>query len=67
MTYDWDPYKEICRRLYVDERRSFGQVARYMAENHGFAPRYVNDTPRPSPSPYTVSRSGIHHSLGWCI
>ncbi|KAK3486354.1 hypothetical protein B0T13DRAFT_408315 [Neurospora crassa] len=38
MTYDWDPYKDICHRLYVDERRSFAQVARYMAENHGFTP-----------------------------
>lgn len=59
MTYDWDPYKDICHRLYVDERRSFAQVARYMAENHGFTPRYVNNTLRPSPSPYTVQRIGV--------
>lgn len=42
MTYDWEPYKDTCYRLYVEEKKSLRQVHKILAENHSFTPRYVD-------------------------
>jgi hypothetical protein len=41
MVYDWDPQKEICRRLYVEEKRPLDDIIDYMRIHHKFTPRYV--------------------------
>jgi hypothetical protein len=41
MTYDWDPYKEICYRMYVEERKSLREVHKFLKDTHNFEPRYV--------------------------
>jgi len=39
MTYDWEPHKETCRRLYVDEKKKLPQIAEYFRIHHDFVPR----------------------------
>ncbi|KAJ9150300.1 Clr5 domain protein [Pleurostoma richardsiae] len=38
MTYDWEPHKETCRRLYVDEKKKLPQIAEYFRIHHDFVP-----------------------------
>lgn len=42
MTYDWEPYKEICRRMYVEENKTLKELHAFLRESHNFAPRYVS-------------------------
>ena len=42
MVYKWEAHKEICRRLYVDEKMSFRAIAAHMKEHHNFGARYVH-------------------------
>lgn len=41
MTYDWEPFKEICYKLYVEEKKSLRQTHAVLKEKHDFTPRYV--------------------------
>lgn len=41
MTYDWEPYKETCYRMYVEEKKTLRQVHAHLLEHHNFTPRYV--------------------------
>ncbi len=41
MVYKWEEHKEVCRRLYVDEKLSFRAISVYMKEHHNFGARYV--------------------------
>ncbi|KAB5578626.1 hypothetical protein GE09DRAFT_1022757 [Coniochaeta sp. 2T2.1] len=47
MTYDWEPYKEVCHRVYVEEKQSLRKLHAYLKNNHGFEP----------------SLRGLHHRL----
>lgn len=37
---DWEGKEEECRRLYVDERKSFDEIQEFW-EGRGFTARYV--------------------------
>jgi len=39
MVYEWAPHKEVCYRLYVEEKRTLEDIVEYMREHHSFAPR----------------------------
>lgn len=41
MVYNWDPHREVCYRLYVEEKRSLDEIVEYMREHYDFTPRYV--------------------------
>ncbi|KAL9948581.1 hypothetical protein ACHAQF_001308 [Verticillium nonalfalfae] len=36
MVYKWEAHKEICERLYIEEKKSFRVIAAYMKEHHNF-------------------------------
>lgn len=42
MTYDWEPYKDTCYRLYVEEKKSLRQLHKILQDEHNFTPRYVD-------------------------
>lgn len=44
MTYDWEPYKDTCYRLYVEEKKSLRELLKILNEEHNFSPRYVDRT-----------------------
>jgi hypothetical protein len=39
MVYNWDAHREICRRLFVEEKKSLDEVVEYMREHYDFTPR----------------------------
>lgn len=41
MVYKWEEHKEICQRLYNEDRLSFRAIAEYMKEHHDFGARCV--------------------------
>lgn len=41
MGYDWDDKREVCYRLYVDEKRSLEEVVEYFRDKLQFVPRYA--------------------------
>ncbi|KAI9724693.1 MAG: hypothetical protein M1828_003562 [Chrysothrix sp. TS-e1954] len=43
MVYDWEGKENECYRLYVEERKSLDEVARYFKNEHGFAPSSSNN------------------------
>ena len=42
MVYAWDEHEETCRRLYIEQGRSLGEIMQYMRDVHDFTPRYVS-------------------------
>ncbi|KAI1609560.1 hypothetical protein EDD36DRAFT_74840 [Exophiala viscosa] len=36
--YSWDPHKDVCYKLYIEERKSLEDIMLYMRDNHNFAP-----------------------------
>ncbi|KXX75631.1 hypothetical protein MMYC01_208172 [Madurella mycetomatis] len=38
MVYNWDPHREVCYRLYVEEKRSLDEIVEYMREHYDFTP-----------------------------
>lgn len=41
MGYKWEPHRQTCYRLYVDEQMSLDEVVEYMRVHHNFTPRSV--------------------------
>jgi hypothetical protein len=41
MVYNWDPHKQTCYRLYIDERKSLEEIMAIMRDEHKFTPRFV--------------------------
>ncbi|KAK3116939.1 hypothetical protein LTR53_002162 [Teratosphaeriaceae sp. CCFEE 6253] len=38
--YDWDDKKDICYQLYVEEKKTPGQIVKYFAEHFGFQEKW---------------------------
>ncbi|KAL2260399.1 hypothetical protein VTK26DRAFT_5591 [Humicola hyalothermophila] len=38
MGYKWEPHRQTCYRLYVEERKSLDEIVEYMRVHHGFTP-----------------------------
>lgn len=45
MVYNWEDYKDIITRLYVQENKQVDEIIRYMRNHYDFKPRYVQPTP----------------------
>lgn len=45
MVYNWEDYKDIITRLYVQENKQVDEIIRYMRNQYDFKPRYVPPTP----------------------
>lgn len=45
MVYNWDEYKDVITRLYVQENKPVDEIMRYMSRHYDFKPRYVRLTP----------------------
>lgn len=41
MVYKWEPHRQTCYRLYVEENMPMHEVIEYMREHHNFTPRFV--------------------------
>ncbi|KAM7198263.1 hypothetical protein V8F20_006290 [Naviculisporaceae sp. PSN 640] len=39
MVYDWDPYKEECYDLYINQKKTIVQIADYLKARYGFSPK----------------------------
>jgi hypothetical protein len=35
---EWDTLRPAIKRLYIDEKKTFSEVAKYLRENHDFNP-----------------------------
>ena len=44
MGYKWEPHRQTCYRLYVDEQMSLDEVVEYMRVHRNFTPRSVLDS-----------------------
>ena len=42
MGYDWDDKRDICYRLYVEEKKSLEDVVDYFRDKLQFVPRYAS-------------------------
>ncbi|KIV81533.1 hypothetical protein PV11_03711 [Exophiala sideris] len=38
MVYNWDPHKDVCYKLYIEERKSLEEIMQYMRDTLNFAP-----------------------------
>jgi hypothetical protein len=38
---EWETLKPAIKRLFIDERKTYEQVAQYLRENHTFNPTYA--------------------------
>jgi hypothetical protein len=41
MVYDWDGKREICYKMYIEDKKALEEIMEYMKNTHQFAPRYV--------------------------
>ena len=41
MVYDWDDKRDLCWRMYVDEKKTTKQIMEFFKDEMGFVPRYV--------------------------
>lgn len=39
MVYDWDGKRDICYKMYIEEKRALEDIMEYMKAFHQFAPR----------------------------
>lgn len=60
--YKWEPHRQTCYRLYVEQNLSLDDTIEYMREHHDFTPRYV-----PQPLVFlavrVLGRGYNHHSV----
>lgn len=45
MVYNWEDYRDIITRLYVQDNKQVDEIIRYMRNQYDFKPRYVQPTP----------------------
>lgn len=48
MVYNWEDYKNVITRLYVQENKQVDEIIEYMSHHYDFKPRYVCPT-HPTP------------------
>lgn len=65
MTYDWEPFKEICYRMYVEEKKTLREVHAFLSENHNFKPRYVVELGHLAPRNDTSTSGNLHATSFW--
>lgn len=41
MVFNWDTYKDVITRLYVQENKQVDEIMRFMSTTYDFKPRYV--------------------------
>jgi hypothetical protein len=37
--YDWEAHREVCRRMYVEEKRTLDEVVEFVRGRDGFGAR----------------------------
>jgi len=42
MVYDWEDKRNVCWRMYVDEKKTTKQIMDFFRQELGFVPRYVS-------------------------
>lgn len=48
MVFNWDTYRDVITRLYVQENKQVDEIMRFMSSNYDFKPRYVDVRPSPA-------------------